>query len=91
MGIPNIFSPNGDDMNDILWVRGNNISDEGFLMQLWNRYGEMVFESFSQNNGWDGTYKGEPAPAGSYNYYVRVTFENGEVGELKGNVTLVRY
>jgi len=91
MGIPNIFSPNGDDNNDILWLRGNNISNEGFVMQIWNRYGEMIFESFSQNNGWDGTYKGVPAPAGSYKYYVRATFENGEVGELKGNVSLVRY
>jgi gliding motility-associated-like protein len=90
-GIPNIFSPNGDDENDILWVRGNNISREGFVMKIWNRYGELVFESFNQNNGWDGTYKGVPAPAGSYKYYVKATFENGQVGELKGNVTLLRY
>lgn len=91
MGIPNIFSPNGDDKNDILWVRGNNISNEGFILRIWNRYGEMVFESFSQNDGWDGSYKGAPAPAGGYNYYVKGIFANGQVGELKGSVTLVRY
>lgn len=90
-GIPNIFSPNGDDNNDILWVRGNGISSEGFTMRVWNRYGEMVFESFTQNEGWDGNYKGGPAAAGSYKFHVKVTFENGKTDELTGNVTLVRY
>lgn len=90
-GIPNIFSPNGDDNNDILWVLGNGISTEGFAMRIWNRYGEMIFESYSQNNGWDGSYKNGPAPGGSYNYYVKVTFLDGTVEELTGNVTLLRY
>ncbi len=90
-GIPNIFSPNGDDNNDILWVRGNGIATEGFSLRIWNRYGEMVFDSYSQNNGWDGTYKSAPAPAGSYKYYVKVTFLDGTVEELTGNVTLLRY
>jgi gliding motility-associated-like protein len=90
-GIPNIFSPNGDDNNDILWTRGNGIANEGYVIRIWNRYGEMVFESYSQNNGWDGTYKSAPAPGGSYNYYVKVTFLDGTVEELTGNVTLLRY
>lgn len=90
-GIPNIFSPNGDNNNDILWVRGNAIATPGFVMRVWNRFGEQVFESYSQNQGWDGTYKGVPAPIGSYKYYVKVTFLNGTVEELTGNVTLVRY
>ena len=90
-GIPNIFSPNGDDNNDILWVRGNGVATEGFSLRIWNRYGEMVFDSYSQNNGWDGTYKSAPAPAGSYKYYVKVTFLDGTVEELTGNITLLRY
>ncbi|MEX2596561.1 MAG: PKD domain-containing protein [Salibacteraceae bacterium] len=90
-GIPNIFSPNGDDNNDILWVRGNGISSDGFIMRIWDRYGAVVFESYSQNDGWDGTYKGAPAPAGSYKYYVKFIFDNGTIEELTGNVTLVRY
>lgn len=90
-GIPNIFSPNGDGKNDILWVRGNGISSEGFTLNVWNRYGEQVFQSFSQNEGWDGTINGDPAPLGSYNYYVKLVFLNGSTKELKGNVTIVRY
>ncbi|GAB5539170.1 MAG: hypothetical protein Salg2KO_12730 [Salibacteraceae bacterium] len=90
-GIPNIFSPNGDGVNDILWVRGNGISSEGFTMKVWNRYGEQVFQSFTQNEGWDGTFKGDPAPLGAYNYYVKLVFLDGTTKELKGNVTIVRY
>jgi gliding motility-associated-like protein len=90
-GIPNIFSPNGDNNNDILWVRGNGISSEGFVFRIWDRYGEIVFESFSQNDGWDGSVKGVPGPSGSYKYYVKLVFEDGNVQELTGNVTLVRY
>ncbi|MEZ4721195.1 MAG: PKD domain-containing protein [Flavobacteriales bacterium] len=92
-GIPNIFSPNGDGNNDILWVRGNAIADDGFVMRVWNRYGEMVFESYSQNEGWDGTFKGAPAPMGAYTYYVKVTFidDVGTVDELTGTVMLVRH
>lgn len=90
-GIPNMFSPNGDDNNDILWVRGNGIADQGFVLRVWNRYGEKVFESYSQNNGWDGKYKGVDAPVGSYTYYVKVSFLDGTIEEMSGNVTLVRY
>ena len=90
-GIPNIFSPNGDNNNDILWVRGNAISGEGFVMRIWDRYGKMVFESYNQNDGWNGTFEGEPAPQGVYLYEVRMQFLNGTVEQLTGNVTLVRY
>jgi len=75
----------------VLWVRGNGISSEGFVLRIWNRYGETVFESFTQNEGWDGTYKGVPAPIGSYTFYSKITFLDGTTEELKGNVTIVRY
>lgn len=90
-GIPNIFSPNGDNNNDVLWVRGNAIASDGFVLRIWDRYGEVIFESYSQNNGWDGTFKGNPAPVGTYTYYAKITFMDGIVEELSGSVTLVRY
>ena len=90
-GLPNIFSPNGDGNNDILFVRGNGISTQGFSFRVWNRYGETVYESFSQNDGWDGNYKGVPAPIGSYTFSVNLVFLDGTAEELKGNVTIVRY
>jgi gliding motility-associated-like protein len=91
VGIPNIFSPNGDNNNDVLWVRGNGIADDGYVMRVWNRYGEKIFESYTQNEGWDGNFKGTPAAMGAYTYYVKVTFLDGTVKELSGNVTLVRH
>lgn len=90
-GIPNIFSPNGDDNNDVLWVRGNQIADEGFVMRIYDRYSNLVFESYSQNDGWDGMINGKEAPIGGYTYYVKLNFLNGETDILTGNVMLVRY
>ena len=90
-GIPNIFSPNGDNNNDILFVRGNGISSQGFVFRIWNRFGETVYESFSQNDGWDGKIKGVEAPIGSYTFSVKLVFLDGTTEELKGNVTIVRY
>jgi gliding motility-associated-like protein len=89
-GIPNVFSPNGDDNNDVLWVRGNAIAEEGFVMRIWDRYGNIIFESYSQNDGWDGTIDGTDAPIGGYTYYVKLTFIDGRSETLSGNVMLVR-
>jgi gliding motility-associated-like protein len=86
--IPNIFSPNSDGANDILYVRGENIKEA--TISLYNRWGEKVFESNDITKGWDGTYKGKPCPAEVYVYYVNVTFINGVTEQKNGNITLVR-
>ena len=86
--IPNIFSPNSDGTNDILYVRAENIKE--LTISIYNRWGEKVFTSNDKNNGWDGTYKGKPCPAEVYVYYVNVTFANGVIEQKKGNITLVR-
>src|SRR5690606_25210461 len=54
--VPSGFSPNGDGVNDIVYVRGFSIKEMDF--KIFNRWGELVFESYNQENGWDGTYKG---------------------------------
>lgn len=86
--VPNAFTPDGDDNNDILYVRGNNIRDMHFV--VFDRWGEKVFETFKQSEGWDGTYKGMKADPAVFVYYLEVTC----VGEMtffkKGNVTLIR-
>jgi gliding motility-associated-like protein len=85
---PNAFTPNGDGMNDVLYVEGINI-DEVFFA-IYNRWGEKVFESYSQEEGWDGTFNGEPAQGDAFAYYLRVKcFEGGEYFK-KGNVTVIR-
>ena len=86
--IPNIFSPDGDGKNDRLFVRGNNI-DEMHLI-VYNRWGNQVFESRSQEVGWDGTYKGEMLNTDVFGYYLTVKCFNGERWVQKGNITLLR-
>ena len=80
--LPNIFTPNNDGKNDILQVLGVSI-DEVHLM-IYNRWGNKVFESFRQDHGWDGTYKGKELTSDVYGYYLRVRCLNGEEMVRKG-------
>lgn len=86
---PNAFTPNGDGLNDLfqLVVTPNLKS---VTLYVFNRWGEPVYASDDMNTGWDGTYKNEPAQVGTYVYRAIVSFENGTVEQLKGNVTLLR-
>lgn len=87
--LPTSFSPNGDNINDILFLNTNNISK----LEEWavyNRWGERVFFSTNIMEGWDGVYKGKPQEIGTYVYYAKATGINNEPLFIKGNVTLVR-
>jgi len=86
--VPNIFSPNGDGQNDILFVRGEYIQE--IIFRIYDRWGEKIFESNDINNGWDGNYKGKPLAVGVYTYYVKVKLNDGNDDIKKGNVSLVR-
>ena len=88
--VPNIFSPNGDNNNDILFVRGNAIKNLTFI--VYDRWGEKVFESTSLEDGWDGTFRGKKMNPAVFVYYVEYTFKgNNEQSQiLKGDVTLIR-
>ncbi|RPD38216.1 gliding motility-associated C-terminal domain-containing protein, partial [Chitinophaga barathri] len=88
--VPNAFSPNGDGNNDLFRpvVRGPMYDYE---LRIFNRWGEMVYISKDQHNGWDGTYKGRPVDVGTFVWwltYKKVT--NGPAFILKGDVTVVR-
>ena len=87
-GVPDIFSPNGDGLNDELQVLGNGISEVEFV--IFDRWGVQVFESRSQDLGWDGRYDGDFAEPGVYVYLAKVTYLNGYQELLQGDVTLVR-
>jgi gliding motility-associated-like protein len=86
--IPSAFSPNGDGRNDTWRVRSTIVED--VFVSIYNRWGELVFESDIVGFFWDGTYKGAPASADVYGYYVKVRCIGGEVLERKGNLTLIR-
>lgn len=86
--VPQIFSPNGDGSNDILYVRGRKIKELKFI--VYNRWGEKVFETTDKNIGWDGTHRGKDAQSSVYVYYVDAEIEDYGRLEQKGNITLVR-
>jgi len=88
VGIPSAFTPNGDGENDILYVRGAAIST--LDLKIFNRWGQLVFETTSQEKGWDGTYNGQPQPIDAYAYVLQATFIDGTGKILKGNITLLR-
>jgi len=84
---PNAFSPNGDGNNDVLFVRGNAISEVYFA--IYNRWGEQVFESNSKDIGWDGTFNGQVVTTDVYGYFLSVTCVDGTTFETQGNVTVL--
>ena len=88
IAVPTAFTPNGDGVNDIFRVFGYGVKE--FHLQIFNRWGELVFETYDIEEGWDGTHRGKPQPSGTYAYYVRAVMANGEVFEQKGSVTLIR-
>jgi len=89
--IPNSFSPNGDNINDVLFVRGRGIKN--IKLFIYNRWGEKVFETYNINNGWDGTYKKKTLNTAIFSWYAEVEFNDGDnPGQIfqKGNVTLIK-
>lgn len=86
--VPNAFTPNGDNENDVLFVRGGGITDLKF--SVFDRWGNKVFETENQNTGWDGTYKGNLAEPAVFVYYLEAICGDGQTYFEKGNVTLIR-
>ena len=67
--VPNAFSPNGDGVNDTWQIRGLSSYPDAVL-QVFNRYGQQLYESKSYNTPWNGTYKGTVLPVGTYYYII---------------------
>lgn len=90
--IPNAFTPNGDGDNDYFLPRQLlSKSLTAFHMQVFNRWGQMVFETMQTNGrGWDGGFNGRAQPAGVYVYLIEATIDNQHAEKYQGNVTLLR-
>jgi gliding motility-associated-like protein len=86
--LPNAFTPNDDKENDILFVRGRNV--EEMVLKIYDRWGELVFETDKKSVGWDGTYKGDLVEPGVFVYYLTVTCVDEQEYFKKGNVTVIR-
>ena len=86
--LPNVFSPNGDGLNDVLYVRSNVILDMELI--IFNRWGQEVFRSVSQSDGWDGNYNGSQLGPDVFNYHLKYSCIDEASYSKTGNVTLIR-
>ena len=84
--LPNIFSPNGDGINDKLFVRGKGF--ESLEFYIYDRWGNKMFQTTDKEKGWDGTNAGKKVAAGVYVYYVSVKYFDGSVITKEGNVSV---
>lgn len=93
--IPNAFSPNNDGINDVYKVigsgglNGQEALFDNFRLVILNRWGQIVFESNDIYEGWDGSFKGELSPVGTYVYHVEFRDKRGRFQYHKGNLTLI--
>jgi gliding motility-associated-like protein len=94
--LPNLFSPNGDQMNDRFILRCSNL--ETIHWRIYNRAGRLIYETQdpeeATRSGWDGNAFGEPQPAGTYVWILEGSYHDGTPvlidGKNKGSVTLIQ-
>jgi gliding motility-associated-like protein len=87
IAIPNAFTPNGDGNNDTWRIRGLSAYTKSFIA-IYNRYGQLVFSEQGYDKPWDGLYRNQPLPSGTYFYVIRLGDEKSQ--QFKGAVTLIR-
>ncbi len=86
--LPNAFTPNGDQANDIF--KAFAVKTQGFSLEILDRWGRSIFYSIAINDGWDGKYQGRECPEGVYVWKLRfLTPENKEMIKM-GTVSLIR-
>ena len=88
LAIPSAFSPNGDNKNDVFKLLGGPCKELNF--KIFNEWGNVVFESYSQEIGWDGTYKGDLQPIGTYNYTITGKTVDDKTVNLFGIINLTK-
>jgi len=92
--VPNAFTPDGNNINDIFYAYSSTNPLVKFEMYIFSRWGEVIFESKDIFKGWDGNFQGSPCPMGTYVYLIRYKGQANDAenleGELKGVVNLIR-
>lgn len=88
--VPNTFTPDGNEHNQMFTAQSTKDATS-FQMQIFNRWGELIFESSDITIGWDGTYKGKMCQDGTYTWKIRINDgDNSEDQYYHGHVTLIR-
>jgi gliding motility-associated-like protein len=86
--MPNIFTPDGDNINEMFDVDSKNAKDIQLI--IFNRWGEIMYDGSGLNPAWDGSFKGTPATDGTYFYKVKVYGMQSEIEEGQGFLQLSR-
>ncbi|MFN6944350.1 MAG: gliding motility-associated C-terminal domain-containing protein [Cytophagaceae bacterium] len=89
MGVfpPNTFTPNNDGLNDVFVVKGSFVKN--FKISIFNKWGELVYQSTNMEEGWDGTINGKPPIAGAYAFMIEAEDHLGESYKQRGTVTII--
>ena len=76
--------------NELLKVRGSYISNDEFIFRIFDRWGNLVFETYDPTEGWDGTYKEKACDPGVFVYYFEALCIDNQKYFEKGNITLIK-
>jgi gliding motility-associated-like protein len=87
--LPTAFTPNNDYLNDVFRVKYPFLVKQ-FKMRIYNRFGNLVFETDNMMRGWDGSYKGQLLPSGNYVWNVFTEDLSGKAETSNGSVILIR-
>ena len=89
LSLPNAFTPNGDGRNDVFRTitEGNH---QIIFFRVMNRWGQSVFETENESQGWNGAFNGVPQDAGTYYYAIRYKCSNGNIYDKTGDLLLIR-
>ena len=88
LDVPNAFTPGRFGRNSIIKVEGFGIGKLSW--KIYNRWGQVVYETSDRKGGWDGTFKGQPQPMDVYAYTLDVEFNDGTKARKTGDITLIR-
>ncbi len=88
--VMNAFTPNGDGVNDKWLVTSGGSCTSDIAVNVFNRYGGLVYSNEHYQNDWNGTYKGKPVADGTYYYVIKYKLVTGSGLQLKGDLTILR-
>jgi gliding motility-associated-like protein len=87
---PNVFTPDGDEVNDIFLPIFDCTTPQNYHLKIYNRWGQLIFETTNPKEGWNGNIDSTPAPVDVYGWHLSY-IQNGSVGvNRKGEVNLLR-
>jgi gliding motility-associated-like protein len=90
IAVPNVFTPNSDGLNDYLYPL-NAYKATSLVFKVYNRFGQLMFQTTDWTNKWDGTFKGQAADAATYVWQLQYThIDTGKRVEQKGTTILIR-